>query len=112
MMKTEMDRRRLCLALTGIAMTASARAEGAAKAGVMIDNFTFTPERLNVKPGTIVTWMNHDDIPHSIVAVKGKFRSRALDTDDVYSFTFEETGDYDYYCGLHPHMKGTIVVKA
>jgi plastocyanin len=77
---------------------------------VTIDNFTFTPTQLTIKVGTTVTWKNQDDIPHTIVSA-GKFRSKALDTDDSYSFTFTAAGDYTYFCSLHPHMTGTIKVE-
>ena len=77
---------------------------------VMIDNFTFEPKQLTVKAGTTVTWKNRDDIPHTIVSA-GKFRSKTLDTDDGFSFTFTATGDYKYFCSLHPHMTGTIKVE-
>ena len=80
------------------------------EAKVGIDNFAFTPDTLNVKPGTTVTFENHDDIPHLIVAVDGKYRSKALDTNDKFTFTFDKPGEYAYFCGLHPHMKGKIVV--
>ena len=77
---------------------------------VMIDNFTFEPAQLTVKVGTTVTWKNRDDIPHTVVSA-GKFRSKTLDTDDSYSFTFTVAGDYKYFCSLHPHMTGTIKVE-
>jgi plastocyanin len=77
---------------------------------VMIDNFTFEPVQLTVKVGTTVTWKNRDDIPHTVVSA-GKFRSKTLDTDDSYSFTFTAAGDYKYFCSLHPHMTGTIKVE-
>ena len=77
---------------------------------VTIDNFTFTPPELTVKVGDTVTWTNRDDIPHTVVSA-GKFRSKALDTDNSYSFTFTEAGDYKYFCGLHPHMTGMIKVE-
>ena len=77
---------------------------------VMIDNFTFEPAQLTVKVGTTVTWKNRDDIPHTIVSA-GKFRSKTLDTDDSFSFTFTAAGDYTYFCSLHPHMTGTIKVE-
>jgi plastocyanin len=80
------------------------------EATVTIDNFSFTPAELTIKPGTKVTFVNHDDIPHSIVDAAGKFHSKALDTDDSYSMTFTTVGDVSYFCGLHPHMKGKIVV--
>ena len=76
---------------------------------VSIDNFTFQPAELTVKVGTTVTWKNHDDIPHAVVSA-GKFRSKTLDTDDSFSFTFTAAGEYKYFCSLHPHMTGTIKV--
>jgi plastocyanin len=79
---------------------------------VKIDNFTFAPQRITVHPGTTVTWTNEDDIPHTVVSTTLAFRSKALDTDDKYSFTFTTPGSYDYFCSLHPHMTGTIVVEA
>lgn len=78
---------------------------------VTIDNFTFGPPELTVPVGTTVMWVNHDDIPHSVVDKNKAFRSKALDTDDAYSFTFASAGTFDYFCGLHPHMVGKIIVK-
>jgi amicyanin len=78
-----------------------------------IDNFTFNPPQLTVKAGTKVTWTNRDDIPHGIASTGNTFtRSNALDTDDTYSFTFTTPGTYQYFCYIHPHMTGTIVVEA
>ena len=78
---------------------------------ITIDNFTFTPKELTVAVGTTVKWVNHDDIPHTIVEKTTTFRSKALDTDDSYSFTFTSAGTFDYFCGLHPHMVGQVIVK-
>jgi amicyanin len=79
---------------------------------VSIDNFTFTPPSLTVKAGTTVTWTNKDDIPHGIASANNAFtKSKALDTDDSYSFTFTTPGTYQYFCYVHPHMTGTIVVQ-
>ena len=77
---------------------------------VTIDNFTFSPKELMVAVGTTVKFVNHDDIPHTVVK-KLSFRSKALDTDDAYSYTFASAGSFDYFCGLHPHMVGKIIVK-
>jgi plastocyanin len=77
---------------------------------VTIDNFTFTPAELKVKVGDTVTWTNHDDIPHTVVSA-GKYRSKTMDTDDHFSFTFTAAGDYKYFCSLHPHMTGMITVE-
>jgi plastocyanin len=97
-------------ALAGGLLIARAQTPAAA---VSIDNFTFTPQKLTVKAGTTVTWTNKDDIPHGIAASNSAFsRSKALDTDDSYSFTFTTPGTYAYFCYVHPHMTGTIVVEA
>ena len=77
---------------------------------VTIDNFTFTPAEVTVKVGDTVTWTNHDDIPHTVVSA-GKYRSKALDSDDSFSFTFAAAGDYKYFCSLHPHMTGVVKVE-
>jgi amicyanin len=77
---------------------------------VTIDNFTFSPPELKVKVGDTVTWTNHDDIPHTVVSA-GKFRSKTMDTDNSFSFTFTSAGDYKYFCSLHPHMTGMIKVE-
>jgi len=90
-----------------------AKAQTAAAAAVGIDNFTFNPQTVTVKAGTTVTWTNKDDIPHGIAATNNAFkRSPALDTDDSFSFTFTTPGTYQYFCYVHPHMTGTIVVEA
>ena len=81
-------------------------------AEVKIDNFTFAPQSLTVKAGTTVTWTNEDDIPHTVAATGKAFKSKALDTDDKFSFTFTTAGSYEYFCSLHPHMTGTIVVES
>jgi amicyanin len=89
-----------------------ARAQTTA-APISIDNFTFSPQQLTVKAGTTVTWTNKDDIPHGIAATGNTFkRSTAMDTDGTYSFTFTTPGTYQYFCYIHPHMTGTIVVEA
>jgi plastocyanin len=87
----------------------SARAQ-AEEIKVTLDNFTFSPNELKVKVGDTVTWINHDDIPHTVVSA-GKFRSKTMDTDGTFSFTFTSAGDYKYFCSLHPHMTGMIKVE-
>ena len=83
----------------------------AAAVEVKIDNFSFGPQEVHVKTGATVTWTNEDDIPHTVVSTTLAFRSRALDTDGKFSFTFTTPGTYKYFCSLHPHMTGTIVVE-
>jgi plastocyanin len=89
-----------------------ARAAPAPVASVQIGNFSFKAQVLTVKPGTTVTWTNGDDIPHTVVSKDGTFKSKVLDTGDRFSFTFAKPGQFGYFCSLHPHMTGTIVVKA
>jgi plastocyanin len=113
-----LDRRRLGAWVGVIAMGAGAvlyfsaiMLAWADDASVSIDNFAFVPEVLNVKTGVTVTFVNHDDIPHLVVATDGKYRSKALDTNDKFSIAFDKPGEYAYFCGLHPHMKGKIIVS-
>lgn len=91
-------------------MTKAATAPAAA--AVEIGNFTFKSPTLTVKPGTTVTWTNGDDIPHTVVSKNGLFKSKVLDTGDRFSFTFAKPGQFGYFCSIHPHMTGTVIVKA
>lgn len=87
------------------------RAADDAGAEVKIDNFTFAPQVLTVSVNSTVTWVNKDDIPHVIAANDGSFKSKALDTDQKFSYTFSKAGTYAYYCSIHPKMVGKIVVQ-
>jgi plastocyanin len=78
---------------------------------VKIDNFTFTTPSITVPAGTEVTWVNRDDIPHTVVSQDGVFKSKALDTDDKFSFKFSQPGTYHYFCSIHPKMTAEVVVK-
>ena len=81
-------------------------------AAVEIGNFTFKAPMMSVKAGTTVTWTNGDDIPHTVVSKDGLFKSKVLDTGDHFSFTFAKPGEFGYFCSLHPHMTGKIIVRA
>jgi amicyanin len=78
---------------------------------VKIDNFSFGPTTLTVPVGTTVTWTNRDDIPHTVVSTEKAFKSKVLDTDEKFSFTFSKPGTYPYFCSLHPKMTGKVVVQ-
>jgi len=79
---------------------------------VTIDNFSFQPATLTVPVGATVTWINRDDVPHTVVSNDKKtIVSPALDTDEKFSYTFSASGTNDYYCSVHPHMKGKIIVQ-
>jgi plastocyanin len=104
-----LSRRRLCGFLVTLPLFSSAQAEQEA-VHINIDNFVFTPPELKVKTGTKVTWKNDDDIPHTVMAKGGAFRSKPLDTGDEYSYVFAKAGRIDYFCTLHPHMVGAVII--
>jgi plastocyanin len=80
---------------------------------VKIDNFSFGPVTLTVPVGTTVTWINRDDIPHTVVSTDDSktFKSKVLDTDEKFSFTFSKAGTYPYFCSIHPKMTGKVIVQ-
>jgi plastocyanin len=88
-------------------------AKNAASHEITIDNFAFKPRKLTVSVGAKVTWINHDDVPHTATSTKKPrlFDSGTLDTDDKYSRVFTTPGTYEYFCAVHPHMTGQIIVK-
>jgi plastocyanin len=89
----------------------SAKTPQPATAEVKIDNFSFGPATLTVAVGTTVTWINRDDIPHTAVSTEKVFKSKVLDTDEKFSFTFTKAGTYPYFCSVHPKMTGSVVVQ-
>ena len=99
--------------LAGNLRTFAAGAEQAqaSSAEVKIDNFSFGPTTLTVVVGTTVTWTNRDDIPHTVVSDDKVFKSKVLDTDEKFSFTFTKPGTYPYFCSVHPKMTGKVVVQ-
>jgi plastocyanin len=113
----EMKRIKWILGLAAIVVTAFALAAGtrprlamAIGAAVKIDNRSFDPENISIAAGATVTWTNNDDVPH-VVASDEMFKSKALHTDDHFSFTFTKPGTYNYYCAIHPQMTAKIVVQ-
>jgi plastocyanin len=78
---------------------------------VKIDNFSFGPQNVTVAVGATVTWTNRDDIPHTAASTDGVFKSKVMDTDEKFSYTFTKPGTYNYYCTIHPKMTGTVVVQ-
>jgi amicyanin len=88
-----------------------AAAQSKAAADVKIDNFTFGPAELRVPVGATVTWTNRDDIPHTVVSTDKAFKSKVMDSDDKYSFTFGTAGNYTYFCSIHPKMTGKVIVQ-
>ena len=80
-------------------------------AEIKIDNFTFAPAEMKVPAGTTVVWTNRDDIPHTVVSTDKVFKSKVLDSDEKYSFTFTTAGTYPYFCSIHPKMIGKVIVE-
>ena len=107
---------KLIIAATIVAVTIGLAQGGAAQAAQTISisaqNFMFSPATITVKAGATVTWVNRDDIPHSIVCQALNVHSHPMDTDGTFSLTFNQPGKYDYLCGLHPFMHGQIIVQS
>jgi plastocyanin len=102
----------IAIMLFALSSRVTANAEPSAPAAaVKIDNFVFGPQTVTVPVGTTVTWTNVDDIPHTAVSTDGVFKSKVMDTDEKFSYTFTKTGTYSYYCSVHPKMTGKVVVQ-
>ena len=102
----------IAIMLLALSSRVTANAEPPAPAAaVKIDNFVFGPQTVTVPVGTTVTWTNVDDIPHTAVSTDGVFKSKVMDTDEKFSYTFTKTGTYSYYCSVHPKMTGKVVVQ-
>jgi plastocyanin len=98
-------------ACKGVAPSAEspAPATSGAQVEVTIEGFAFHPATITIAPGTTVTWINQDSVAHT-VALAGT-ESPRLDKGDSWSYTFDIAGTFDYICGIHPSMKGRIIVE-
>jgi plastocyanin len=101
----------MLLLVAGSSRVTASDQPSAANVGVKIDNFVFGPQAITVPVGTTVTWTNSDDIPHTAVSTDGVFKSKVMDTDEKFSYTFTKPGTYPYYCSVHPKMTGQVIVK-
>ena len=101
----------MVLLLAGTPSVAANDQSSAANVEVKIDNFSFGPQTVTVPVGATVTWINRDDIPHTVVSTDGLFNSKVRDTDEKFSYTFAKAGTYPYYCSVHPRMTGKVVVQ-
>jgi plastocyanin len=99
------------LLLFAASSSVKANEPSAVSTAVKIDNFVFGPQTITVPVGATVTWTNSDDIPHTSVSTEGVFKSKVLDTDEKFSYTFTKAGTYPYYCTIHPKMTGKVVVQ-
>jgi plastocyanin len=101
----------IVLLLAGTPIVTANDQSPAADSEIKIDNFSFGPQTVTVPIGTALTWINRDDIPHTSVSTEGVFKSKVMDTDEKFTYTFTKAGTYPYYCTIHPKMTGTVVVK-
>ncbi|HEY1524716.1 MAG TPA: cupredoxin family copper-binding protein [Candidatus Angelobacter sp.] len=99
------------LMVAGRSRTLGATVEENPTAQVKIDNFVFSPNPLTVPVGSTIRWTNQDDIPHNVVSDDKSFKSKALDTDETFTYTFTKPGTYTYFCSIHPKMTGKVVVQ-
>ena len=96
----------------GKSMSGDATPKMASKAyGVEIKDFAFSPATITVPVGAKITWVNKDEEPHTVVSTNDAFKSKALDTDEQFSFTFAKPGTYKYFCSVHPKMVATVIVE-
>jgi len=105
------------LVIVAIMMVGRASSSGATAAEekpateIKIDNFSFSPNTVTVPVGSTVRWTNHDDVPHNVVNDDKSFKSKTMDTDENFSYTFTKPGTYTYFCSIHPKMTGKVVVQ-
>jgi plastocyanin len=97
------------LAMAALCLGGAAPQESA----VSIDNFSFTPAEITVAPGTTVVWTNRDDIPHTVTSADTPrlFKSDPMDTDGHFAYRFDHAGRFAYFCSLHAHMQGVVIVR-
>jgi len=113
-MKTRTTRTLILIAMLSAAFGLAAATpddKPASEVAVKIDNFSFSPATITVPVGTTVRWTNHDDIPHTVVSDDKTFKSKVLDTDEQFTYTFSKPGTYSYFCSIHPRMTGKVVVQ-
>lgn len=78
---------------------------------IEIRDFSFNPDTISVAKGTTVTWTNKDSASHTVAAVNKEFTSKTLNQDDTFSYTFNDVKTIEYVCGIHPSMRGKVIVK-
>ena len=91
--------------------TATSSQQSSGQVSVSIKNFKFVPQDITVKAGTEVVWTNDDSAPHTVESSDKTLKSDELSKGDTYSHTFANAGKYDYICGIHPSMHGSVTVQ-
>ena len=78
---------------------------------VIIENHKFNPHEITVAKGQSVIWTNKDSVPHTVTFNTGDITSKELSPSDQFEYTFATEGTFPYFCKIHPHMHGAVVVK-
>lgn len=81
---------------------------------VTLERSRFDPQELEVAAGARVTFENLDPYAHTVTSADDsslEFDSGELGQDETFAQSFDEPGTYDYFCEIHPTMKGTVVVS-
>lgn len=88
----------------------AAASDSAAPAVITIEGFDFG-DSISAATGQIVTVTNRDGVAHTWTARDGTFDSSSIASDGSFDFTFDEPGEYDFFCSIHPSMTGSISVQ-
>lgn len=101
------------LAVASLTALAGTPASAASPQAVTVDirDMKYAPATLTITVGTKVTWINKDEMPHTVTDRARRFASAALDTGEKFSHTFEAPGEFTYFCAVHPFMVAKVVVK-
>ena len=102
---------RALVAVGVMTLLIGAHALAATPPTIGIKEFKYGPPILSVPVGSTVTWVNHDEEPHTVTSATGAFSSSGLVNDDTFVQTFTKPGTYQYFCSVHRYMKGPVVVK-
>jgi plastocyanin len=84
---------------------------GGEEVEIEVSDFVFSPGEIEIVPGTTVTWFNEGDADHTVTGDDDEFDSGELEEGDSFSITFEDEGEFDYHCDIHPDMTGTVIVE-
>ena len=97
---------------TTAATTTTTVAKASGQAEIVAVDFAFNPRKIEVTPGTKVRWTNNDSVTHQIVSKGDPFPGDGtIDVGQSYTVTFDAPGTYEYFCGIHNSMTGSIVVS-
>ncbi|MBV9260021.1 MAG: cupredoxin domain-containing protein [Pseudolabrys sp.] len=101
----------ICIFLAAAVLTSSFAPALAQAAKVTIASFKFGPDTVTAAPNASIVWVNNDSAPHQVVVTSKNLKTAVLNSGQSGELKIAEAGTYDYVCGIHPSMKGKIVVK-